>query len=91
MSGPPPTPEPPNLARRLIWALGGLLVFGLVLVAVTGLLQLETARVWNFMLPLLMIPVGLELGSWTNWQRIAVYATLCLATAAIAQNVKFIY
>lgn len=35
MSGPPPAPEPPNLARRLIWALGGLLVFGAVLVAVT--------------------------------------------------------
>ena len=35
MSGPPPVPEPPNLARRLIWALGGLLVFGVVLVAVT--------------------------------------------------------
>ena len=35
MSGPPPAPEYPNLARRLIWALGGLLVIGMVLVAVT--------------------------------------------------------
>lgn len=35
MSGPPPASESPNLARRLIWALGGLLVIGMVLVAVT--------------------------------------------------------
>ena len=35
MSGPPPTPESPNLARRLTWALGGLLVIGVVLVTVT--------------------------------------------------------
>jgi len=35
MSGLPPSPEPPNLARRLIWALGGLLVIGGMMVAVT--------------------------------------------------------
>src|SRR5688572_28248976 len=28
----------------------------LLIVAVTGLLQLETARVWTFMLPLLLVP-----------------------------------
>lgn len=63
----------------------------LVIVAATGLLQLETARVWNFMLPLLMLPVGLELRTWPTPARLAVYATLCLVLAAIAQNVKLIY
>jgi hypothetical protein len=35
MSDPPPPSENPELARRFIWALGGLLVIGVVLVAVT--------------------------------------------------------
>ncbi|WP_428939858.1 ArnT family glycosyltransferase [Fontivita pretiosa] len=63
----------------------------LVAVAVSGLLQLETARVWNFMLPLLMIPVGLELRRWPVGARLTCFAALALVTAAIHQNVKFIF
>ena len=63
----------------------------LVLVAVTGMLQMETARVWTFMLPLLMVPVGLELQKWSLRTRLCVYATTWFAMAAIAQNVKLIY
>jgi len=63
----------------------------LVAVAVSGLLQLETARVWNFMLPLLMIPVGLELRRWPMGARLTCFAALTLVTAAIHQNVKFIF
>ncbi len=62
-----------------------------VAVAITGLLQLETARVWNFMLPLLMLPIGLELRTWPTPARVGVYLTLCLVTAAVAQNVRLIY
>lgn len=63
----------------------------LVLVAVTGLLQMETARVWNFMLPLLMVPAGIELRAWAPRWRALVYLAAWFAMAAIAQNVKLIY
>jgi hypothetical protein len=72
---------------QLVWlALGQLL-----LVAVTGLLQCETARVWNFMLPLLLLPVGLEMSRWSLGQRVGVLAVLALITATIHQNMLFIY
>jgi hypothetical protein len=68
-----------------------LCVAQLVLVAATGLLQLETARVWTFMLPLLMVPVGLEMRAWGLRARLCAYLATWFAMAAIAQNVKFIY
>jgi hypothetical protein len=55
------------------------------------LLQLETARVWNFMMPLVMLPAGLELARWNRPWRAAVYATMVFVLAAVCQNVKFIY
>jgi hypothetical protein len=60
-------------------------------VAALGLLQTETARVWNFMLPLLMVPVGLELSRWPRWERSVVYGCLLAITAAVCANVKFVY
>jgi hypothetical protein len=76
-------------ARRVRLSL--LCLAQLVLVAITGLLQMETARVWNFMLPLLMVPAGLELRTWSPRWRMLVYGATWFATAAIAQNVKLIY
>ncbi len=73
--------------RPLAW----LAVIQLVAVAALGLLQIETARVWNFMLPLLMIPVGLELSRWPFAHRLFALAALTFATAAVCQNLKFIY
>lgn len=76
--------------RRLI-LLCALCIVQLIVVAITGLLQTETARVWNFMLPLLMLPIGLELRGWTAGQRVTAYAALWMVMAAIAQNMKLIY
>ena len=59
-------------------------------VAVVGLLQTETARVWIFMMPLLMIPVGVELQAWDGRSRAAVYACFALVLAAIHQNMMFL-
>jgi hypothetical protein len=59
-------------------------------VAVTGLLQTETARVWLFMAPLLMIPVGLELQHWKFSQRVLAYFCLWMIFAAVHQNMTFI-
>jgi hypothetical protein len=61
-----------------------------VVIAMIGLLQTESARIWLFMYPLLMLPVGLELAKWRPWQRLAVYAALLLLTAAMCQSMEFI-
>ena len=51
-----------------------------------GILQAETARVWAFMLPLAMVPIGLELTRW-NWRgRLILYGCLGLLTAALIRN-----
>lgn len=67
-----------------------LCVLQFVMVALTGLLQVETARIWMFMLPMLMLPVGLELAKWRAAPRLAVYAALLLLTAEMCQSMQFI-
>lgn len=61
-----------------------------VVIALIGLLQTESARIWIFMYPMLMLPVGLELAMWRPWQRLAVYAALLLLTVAMCQSMQFI-
>ena len=58
-------------------------------VAVAGLLQAEVARVWIFMMPVLMIPVGLELQNWKFSRRLIAYSCLWLILNAIYQNMIF--
>ena len=48
----------PSLAMSLLF------LFQILTVAVSGLLRTETARVWIFLLPLLMFPIGNELARW---------------------------
>jgi len=59
------------------------------LVALTGLLQTEASRVWLFMFPLLVLPIGLELTKWQPWGRMAVYAALLLLMVAMCQSMQF--
>lgn len=61
-----------------------------VMIALSGKLPTETARVWMFMLPMLMLPVGLELANWRSGARLAVYAALLLLTAEICQSMEFV-
>ena len=65
-------------------------VLQFVLIALTGVLQVETARIWMFMLPMLMLPVGLELANWRPGPRLAVYAALLILTAEMCQSMQFI-
>lgn len=58
--------------------------------AASGLLRTETARAWLFMVPLLMVPVGLELQKWTFRLRMVVFVGLWFLTTAVAQNMSFI-
>jgi hypothetical protein len=67
-----------------------LLCIGQILfVAFTGLIQGETARLWTFMLPMLLLPVGLELGRWPAKYRICVFAMLLVLTALICRSMSF--
>jgi hypothetical protein len=65
-------------------------VLQFVLVALTGVLHVETGRIWMFMLPMLMLPIGLELANWRGGARLAVYAALLVLTAEICQSMTFI-
>jgi len=60
-----------------------------LIVAATGLLQCETARVWSFMQPLVLIPVGIELARWTNRARLTAFA--CLFILLVVQGRNFIF
>lgn len=80
--------------RPVVWTwelqVSLLAVGQVVAVAATGLLQAEVARVWMPLLPLLMIPVGLELRHWNFWSRMVVYGCLWLMLNAVYQNMIFI-
>jgi len=69
------------------------LIWGLVtpvVVALTGLIQAETARVWIFLLPLLMMPAGVELSRWSPRQRLTVHACMIAVTIALYADMTFI-
>jgi hypothetical protein len=61
-----------------------------VAVALLGLLQGETARVWIFIFPLVLVPAGLELAGWSRARRLAVLGCLWLLTALLSQNMVFV-
>lgn len=61
-----------------------------LIVAVTGLLQSETARVWIFLLPLLMLPASLELSRWPRPARLAAHATMVVVTIVLYANLRFL-
>ena len=75
--------------QKLDWVV--LLCLGqILLVAIGGLIPVETARVWLFMVPLLMLPVGLELRHWGFAGRMTVYGCVWLLLGLICQNLGFL-
>ena len=60
-----------------------------LLIAITGLLQSETFRVWNFMLPLIAIPAGLAIARWSERERRIYFACAAIVLIAIAANLAF--
>jgi hypothetical protein len=79
------TPRPPTTTMAM------LCIAQFVFVAVTGLIQCETARVWMFMLPMLMTPIGLELSKWNYRMRTIAYVTLLLISLSVFRNMVFFY
>jgi hypothetical protein len=59
-----------------------------VFVAISALLASETARVWNFMYPLLMAPVGMELARQRLAGRVVIFGSLALILAAVCRNMS---
>ena len=62
----------------------------LFIVAVGALLASETARLWIFMLPLFLVPVGLELTTFNLSSRIGSFFLVWILTVVICQNMLFI-
>lgn len=60
-----------------------------LVIAIIGLLQTESARIWIFMYPMLMLPIGLELVRWSPRSRLAVFIAMLVITAAMCQSMEF--
>lgn len=61
-----------------------------VVVALTGLMPSETARVWIFLMPLVALAAGHELSRWPLWARGVVLGFSWLIVAVMCQNLAFI-
>jgi len=61
-----------------------------LLVASAALIPTETARVWLFLVPLWMLPVGLELAHWPPAARASVYVALWGLLVLVGQNLVFL-
>lgn len=60
-----------------------------ILVAIIGILQSETARAWNFMLPLLLIPASIELSRWPSWARGLIFIAMLVLLLVIGHHMVF--
>ena len=59
------------------------------IVALTGLIQAETARVWIFMMPLFFVPAALEMEKWAPRERFAAFAAQLVVLVALYANMQF--
>ena len=60
-----------------------------IVVAVIGILQSETARAWNFMLPLLLIPAAMELARWPQPARAVVLIAMLAILLVVGHHMVF--
>jgi hypothetical protein len=73
---------------RLVLLLG---LLELLVVAATGLLPGETARVWAFLTPLVAVPAGAELARWRPAARVVFFACALVLLALLIQNLGQTY
>jgi len=50
----------------------------------------QYTRVWNFLLPMLLLPATLEVAHWRSWARGLFYASMLLLLLVIGQNMQFV-
>lgn len=63
----------------------------LAITAISALLPGETARVWNFFIPLVVLPAALELEHWPRRAIAAIYFAMAFLTALLARSMVFMY
>jgi hypothetical protein len=79
--------KPRDDVRRLAWL--ALVQIGTLWLA--ALLPGESARLWLPFMPLLMIPVGIELAEWPARWRAVVYGCVLVLTLSVCRNMIFVY
>ena len=60
------------------------------IVALSGLLRCEAARVWIFLFPLVAYPAARQLARWSLAQQLLAYLALALFTGVVLQNMIFL-
>jgi hypothetical protein len=73
---------------QLLW-IGLLGIAQIIVTALSGQLQCETTRVWNFLVPLLLISAAGEWASWPRTHRIVAAMAMLMMTMVIGQNMIF--
>jgi hypothetical protein len=79
-------------ARRDVppWMLCAICLIQPIVIAALHVLPGEAARLYAFMYPLMLVPVGLELARWPRRDRVIAFACLWLLGAAVLRNMTFI-
>lgn len=85
-SGSASDTSPNDTARRVTWCGVGLLLF----IAATGLLPGETARVWNFLYPILALPAGLFISGLSGRERLILLACQVLIVTTMVHSMTYI-
>jgi hypothetical protein len=67
-----------------------LALFQIVAFAGGAFLPAESSRLWLILMPLLAVPIGLELARWSYGARVTVYACELLLMTVICQNIILI-
>jgi hypothetical protein len=70
---------------------GVLGILTILIVALTGLLPGESARVWMMLQPFVLIPIGFELSRWRPMHAAIAMFCLLAITIVIGQNMIFMY
>jgi hypothetical protein len=80
----------PKLNRS--WRGWGMLCWlQIVVLALSGLMQGETARIWLFLQPLAMTPAAMELSAWPRKSQLVVFVAMWVLLCLVGQNLTFMY
>ena len=82
------------LARRERTSATPVVLAGLLtppIIAITGLIQAETSRVWIFLMPFVALAAALELVRWRPAGRLLVAASMVVVTMALFANMRFLW
>jgi hypothetical protein len=76
--------------RRGTWLVEILALATIVLMPLLSFVRGESARLWMFLVPLLVLPAGVELARWTARRRALALASLLLVLTTVFVNMRFV-